>query len=52
MAADPAASALPGSTTQLAETLQLLPIDKVFPIQIGSEVFKISYTTLPVISDG
>jgi hypothetical protein len=24
-------------------TVQLLPIDKVFPIQIGSEVFRISY---------
>jgi hypothetical protein len=46
MAADPAASAVPGGSTQLAETLQLLPIDKVFPIQIGSEVFKISYSML------
>lgn len=33
------------STTPIIHD-QLLPIDKVFPIQIGSEVFRISYTLI------
>src|SRR5579859_525920 len=32
-----------GASTSVPSVLELLPVDKVFPIQIGSEVFKISY---------
>jgi hypothetical protein len=45
MAQDPGTtrSSASGSAPPPAQPVQLLPIDRVFPIQIGSELFRISY---------
>ena len=52
MAQDPGTSGT--STTHTPTPSQLLPIDKVFPIQIGSEVFRISSSlaSIPLTSSG
>jgi len=56
MTQDPGTTASAGSTghSSTSGSLQLLPIDKVFSIQIGSEVFRISYTspTNPLTASG
>lgn len=49
MAQDPGTVTSGVSSTHTPAPVQLLPIDKVFPIQIGSEVFRISYSLARVI---
>jgi hypothetical protein len=53
MAQDPGmtAAGLNNSGVPTPPTIQLLPIDKVFPIQIGSEVFRISYVSVGFTDD-
>ena len=52
MALDPGTATSGGSVAlPTTPTVQLLPVDKVFPIQIGSESFKISYALLFQVTD-
>src|SRR5277367_5173632 len=49
MAQDPGTATSGTSITQPPTPLQLLPVDTVFPIQIGSEVFRISCSLTSVV---
>ena len=54
MAQDPGTATSAASSNHTPTPVQLLPIDKVFPIQIGSEMFRISCllsTPLPLLND-